>query len=828
MSRIIVRNLPLNLTDEKFKSHFADHGGVITDCKVMRTRGGQSRRFGFIGFRAAEDAVEAVRYFDKTFIGMTRIAVELAKNIGDSSVPKPHREAFPSFPSANPLSPPPSDEDSQSKPSKRRKVDTGATEEASSAAADPKLSEFLDAMKPRANERTWANDDFGVMPPEPPSSSTMAVAVESAAATKPVDSVPKKEEKEEENVEEDQLLADEGDNLARTEMTDDEWLRARRTRIPVSSSADESTSTTAVVDGTAEEAASTHSSESKEEEVAAPELTEQEKHLELIRSTRRLFLRNLSYSCSEDDLRSLFAQYGELEEVHIPVDHESHNSKGIAYILFESSDGACQAYTELDKQSFQGRLLHILPGQPKRETKLDEFELAKLPLKKQLAMKRKAEAGKSQFSWNSLYMNSDAVVGFLASKMGVSKAELLDPESADAGVRQALAEAHAIDDAKTYFEKAGVDVSAFEDTKTPRSDTVILVKNFPFETTTEEIRDMFAEHGEVRRVLVPPSNTIAIVEMADAPSGRAAFAKAAYRRMKNSILYLEKAPGKLLKQSSGMPIAPSAAAAANVKEAKVSVEDIVKIADSSDASESQPVPAGMSVSLFVKNLNFKTTTSDLAAAFKPIDGFVRAEVKTKKDPKRPGNVQSMGFGFVEFSTFDAAEHARQVMDGFVLDQHKLQIKISTRNGVETTGISTARTAKAKSAPQTKIIIKNIPFEATKKDVRQLFGAFGQLRTVRLPRKFDNTARGFAFAEFVSAKEAEAAMEALAGVHLLGRRLVLQYAAQDAASAEEEIERMQKKVRKQVAGETMASYRLAAGGKRKLGGDEDDENDGLMT
>lgn len=509
----------------------------------------------------------------------------------------------------------------------------------------------------------------------------------------------------------------------------------------------------------------------------------------------------------------------------MPVDFETHNSKGIAYVLFENAESACKAYTSLDKQSFQGRLLHILPGQPKRETKLDEFELAKLPLKKQQLLKRKAEAAKSQFSWSSLYMNSDAVVSFLADKMGVSKAELLDPQSADAGVRQALAEAHAIDDAKRYFESVGIDLTAFQDVRGAKSDTVILVKNFPFDTSADEIRAMFAEHGDVRRVMIPPSNTIAVVEMMDAPSGRAAFAKLAYRRIKNAILYLEKAPAELIKSGSSMPVAPSSVSSSvPVKEAKVSVDDLVGANE--ETTRATAAATGVTASLFIKNLNFTTTTAALASAFSAIIGFVRAEIKTRRTAT--GQVQSMGFGFVEFSSFDAAEHARAVMDGFVLDQHKLQIKISTRGGVDTLGISTARTAKAKAAPQTKIIIKNLPFESTKQDIKQLFGPFGQLRTVRLPRKFDSTARGFAFAEFVSAKEAEAAIEALSGVHLLGRRLVLQYANQDATTAEEEIDRMEKKVRKQVAGENMASFRLAAGQKRKLGEDDGDENDGLMT
>ena len=59
---------------------------------------------------------------------------------------------------------------------------------------------------------------------------------------------------------------------------------------------------------------------------------------------------------------------------------------------------------------FEGRLLHILPAKAKRETKLNDFALSKLPLKKQQQIKKRREAASTTFNWNALYMNADAVV----------------------------------------------------------------------------------------------------------------------------------------------------------------------------------------------------------------------------------------------------------------------------------------------------------------------------------------------------------------------------------------------------------------------------------
>ena len=84
--------------------------------------------------------------------------------------------------------------------------------------------------------------------------------------------------------------------------------------------------------------------------------------------------------------------------------------------------------------------------------------------------------------------------------------------------------------------------------------------------------------------------------------------------------------------------------------------------------------------------------------------------------------------------------------------------------------------KGKSA--TKIVVRNVPFEANKKEMTALFHTFGQVKSVRMPKKFDGSHRGFAFVEFLTREEAKAAVEALAATHMYGRHLVIEYAAED--------------------------------------------------
>lgn len=479
-------------------------------------------------------------------------------------------------------------------------------------------------------------------------------------------------------------------------------------------------------------------------------------------------------------------------------------SKGFVLVQYADPNAAAEAYHNVDGEPFQGRLLHILPAAAKRDNKLDEFAIAKLPLKKQRLLKKKAESSSNTFNWNSLYMNQDAVNSSVAERLGVSKSELLDPTSADAGVKQAIAETSVIQETKSYFANNGVDLDAFK--RRERGDTAILVKNFTYGMTLEELRKMFEEFGQVIRVLMPPTGTIAIVEFAQPTHARAAFASLAYRRMKDTVLFLEKAPKDLF--TGPAPVQPVATISRNADKAadpKFSTSDLLETESGVENVDTS--------TLFVRNLNFVTTTQRLTEVFKPLDGFLSARVNTKTDPKKPGQVLSMGFGFIEFRTKSQAQAAIKAMDGYTLDNHKLLVKASHKGADAAEEKRKEDRAKKLAGKRTKLIVKNLPFEASKADIRKLFGTYGQLRSVRMPKKFDHSTRGFAFADFITAREAENALEALKDTHLLGRRLVIDFASEETVDAEEEIEKMQKKVGSQV--NKVALQNLTGGGRKKF-------------
>lgn len=307
------------------------------------------------------------------------------------------------------------------------------------------------------------------------------------------------------------------------------------------------------------------------------------------------------------------------------------------------------------------------------------------------------------------------MVSSIADRLNIPKAEILNPESSNAAVKLALAETHVIQETKSFLESQGVILSSFS--SRGRSDTIILVKNIPYGTTADQIRELFEVHGKLSRVIVPPAGTMAVVEFEHAVEASKAFRAVAYRRLGNSVIYLEKGPlGMFQDVSDDTEAQPVATAMSGLQPVTI-------------AEQETPDPTGEEVSLsagstlFIKNLAFSTTTERLKQVFGHLPDFAFARVQTKSDSKRaaaPGGQVprlSMGYGFVGFKTVEGAKKALKGMQGFTLDGHALHVKFAGR-GTEEEESKDKITAKSRT---TKMIVKNVPFEATKKDVRELFG-----------------------------------------------------------------------------------------------------------
>jgi RNA recognition motif-containing protein len=73
----------------------------------------------------------------------------------------------------------------------------------------------------------------------------------------------------------------------------------------------------------------------------------------------RLFVGNLPYDATEDDLRQHFSSVGNLSYVFIPLDRETGKKRGFAFVEFANAQQAQEAIRQFNNQPFKGRPLAV-------------------------------------------------------------------------------------------------------------------------------------------------------------------------------------------------------------------------------------------------------------------------------------------------------------------------------------------------------------------------------------------------------------------------------------------------------------------------------------
>jgi RNA recognition motif-containing protein len=74
---------------------------------------------------------------------------------------------------------------------------------------------------------------------------------------------------------------------------------------------------------------------------------------------KKLFVGNLAYAVTDDELRQLFAQAGTCESASVVIDRDTGQSRGFAFVIMASADDAERAKRELDGTDLKGRRLRI-------------------------------------------------------------------------------------------------------------------------------------------------------------------------------------------------------------------------------------------------------------------------------------------------------------------------------------------------------------------------------------------------------------------------------------------------------------------------------------
>ena len=408
MSRLIVKNLPLSITEGKLKNSFAKHGN-ITDLQ-LKYKDGKFRGFGFIGFSNEDEAKAAQSYLDGTFIGAAKVKVEFCNELGKSEKKKKKNT-----------------ENKESLPHSESKTKTAA-EEIDKYKDDPKFKEFMSVHK---KKDSWDNNDSKIenvaeskVEDQASDNEDDEEKVEQEETTDPVKPISdidylKSKKKPKEPKPKKILFTVKLSGLPYQSKKKDlksffAPLKPASLRLPPKikgiafvgflSEKEQKTALNKHKSFLGEHQINVfHHKESQkdQQDSSQSKWSQQEASLagvESVGESGRIFIRNLPYSATEDDISVLFSKFGPLSETTVPVDKNTRKYKGFAFVTFMMPEHAVKAFSELDGSTFMGRLLHLLPAKPKE----DEGEGGGgegNDYKKQKDAKLKATAGNS-YNWN--------------------------------------------------------------------------------------------------------------------------------------------------------------------------------------------------------------------------------------------------------------------------------------------------------------------------------------------------------------------------------------------------------------------------------------------
>jgi RNA recognition motif-containing protein len=81
----------------------------------------------------------------------------------------------------------------------------------------------------------------------------------------------------------------------------------------------------------------------------------------------KLYVGNLSYNVTENDLQDLFAKHGPVSEVNLMMDRLSGRPRGFAFVTMATPEGAQAAIAALNEQPLDGRNLTVNEARPREE-----------------------------------------------------------------------------------------------------------------------------------------------------------------------------------------------------------------------------------------------------------------------------------------------------------------------------------------------------------------------------------------------------------------------------------------------------------------------------
>lgn len=82
-----------------------------------------------------------------------------------------------------------------------------------------------------------------------------------------------------------------------------------------------------------------------------------------------IYVGNLSYQITQDDLSEVFSEYGEVKRIHIPKDRETGRMRGFAFVEMQTEAEEDQAIASLNGATWMDREMKVNKARPREDRK---------------------------------------------------------------------------------------------------------------------------------------------------------------------------------------------------------------------------------------------------------------------------------------------------------------------------------------------------------------------------------------------------------------------------------------------------------------------------
>ena len=80
-----------------------------------------------------------------------------------------------------------------------------------------------------------------------------------------------------------------------------------------------------------------------------------------------IYVGNLSYQVTQDDILAVFREYGTVKQVQVPTDRETGRPRGFCFVEMETEDEETAAIDALDGAEWMGRSLKVNKAKPRED-----------------------------------------------------------------------------------------------------------------------------------------------------------------------------------------------------------------------------------------------------------------------------------------------------------------------------------------------------------------------------------------------------------------------------------------------------------------------------